>query len=168
MLQGLSMCCSLCLELCLLVLSSQLKCHFSKGSLSWISDSNYLSSYSPIHLFCSLQRCDLLFISMAISLVKLLSRVWLFAAPWTVAYQVPLSMGFSRQGYWSGLPFPSPGIFLTQGSNPGLPHCRQMLYCLSQQGSPFNTDLNVCVPTWTVSPTRVWPFVSTFHLECFS
>ena len=40
--------------------------------------------------------------------VKLLSCVWLFATPWTVAYQDPLSMGFSRQEYWSGLPFPSP------------------------------------------------------------
>ena len=38
-----------------------------------------------------------------------LSHVWLFATPWTVAYQDPLSMGFSRQEYWSGLPFPSPG-----------------------------------------------------------
>ena len=38
--------------------------------------------------------------------VKSLSHVWLFAAPWTVAYQAPLSMGFSRQEYWSGLPFP--------------------------------------------------------------
>ena len=36
-----------------------------------------------------------------------LSRVWLFATPWTVAYQAPLSMGFSRQECWSGLPFPS-------------------------------------------------------------
>ena len=36
-------------------------------------------------------------------------------------------MGFSKQEYWSGLPFPSPGIFLTQGLNPGLPHCRQTL-----------------------------------------
>ena len=41
--------------------------------------------------------------------VKSLSRVRLFATPWTVAYQVPLSMGFSRQEYWSGLPLPSPG-----------------------------------------------------------
>ena len=41
--------------------------------------------------------------------VKSLSRVWLFATPWTVAHQAPLSMGFSRQEYWSGLPFPSPG-----------------------------------------------------------
>ena len=40
--------------------------------------------------------------------VKLLSRVWLLAIPWAVAYQAPLSMGFSRQEYWSGVPFPSP------------------------------------------------------------
>ena len=40
--------------------------------------------------------------------VKSLSRVRLFATPWTVAYQAPLSMRFSRQEYWSGLPFPSP------------------------------------------------------------
>ena len=58
--------------------------------------------------------------------------------PRTVACQAPLSMGFSRQEYWSGLPFPSPGIFLTQGSNPGLPHCRQTLYPLSHQGNPHS------------------------------
>ena len=40
--------------------------------------------------------------------VKLLSHVQLFETPWTVANQAPLSMGFSRQKYWSGLPFPSP------------------------------------------------------------
>ena len=40
--------------------------------------------------------------------VKSLSRVRLLATPWTVAYQAPLSMGFSRQEYWSGLPLPSP------------------------------------------------------------
>ena len=50
-------------------------------------------------------------------------------------HQASPSMGFSRQEYWSGLPFPSPGNFPTQGSNPGLPHCRQTLYRLSQQGS---------------------------------
>ena len=47
-----------------------------------------------------------------------------------------LSMGCSRQEYWRGLPFPSPGIFPTQGLNPGPPHRRQTLYLLSHQGSP--------------------------------
>ena len=40
--------------------------------------------------------------------VCVLSFVWLFVTPWTVAFQAPLSMGFSRQTYWSGFPFPSP------------------------------------------------------------
>ena len=40
--------------------------------------------------------------------VKSLSHVWLLATPWTAAYQAPLSMGFSRQKYWSGVPLPSP------------------------------------------------------------
>ena len=59
--------------------------------------------------------------------VKLLSRVRPFGTLWTVARQAPLSMGFSRQEYWSGLPFPSPGDLPNQGSNPGLPHCWQTL-----------------------------------------
>ena len=48
------------------------------------------------------------------------SPVRLFVNLWTVALQAPRSMGLSRQEYWSGLPFPSPGIFPTQESNPHL------------------------------------------------
>ena len=48
------------------------------------------------------------------------SSVWLFVAPWTVACQAPLFMGFSRQEYWSGLPCPLPRDLPTQGSNPHL------------------------------------------------
>ena len=44
------------------------------------------------------------------SMLSHFSRVWLFATLWTVAFQAPLSMGFSKQEYWSGLPCPSPGI----------------------------------------------------------
>ena len=53
--------------------------------------------------------------------VKSLSRVPLFATPWTVAYQAPLTMGFSKQEYWSGLPFPSPGDLPDPGIEPGSP-----------------------------------------------
>ena len=53
--------------------------------------------------------------------VKSLSRVRLFATPWTVAYQASPSMGFSRQEYWSGLPFPSPGDLPYPGIEPGSP-----------------------------------------------
>ena len=44
--------------------------------------------------------------------VKSLSRVWLFATPWTAAYQAPPPMGFSRQEHWSGVPLPSPNTAL--------------------------------------------------------
>ena len=53
--------------------------------------------------------------------VKSLSCAWLFATPWSVACQAPLSMGFSRQEYWSGLPFPSPGALPDPGIEPGSP-----------------------------------------------
>ena len=53
--------------------------------------------------------------------VKWLSHVRLFATPWTVAYQAPPSMGFSRQEYWSGLPFPSPGDLPDPGIESGSP-----------------------------------------------
>ena len=68
--------------------------------------------------------------------VKSLSRVRLFVIPWTVAHQAPRSMGFSGMNTGVGCHFLLQGIFLTQGSNPGLPHCRQTLYRLSYQGSP--------------------------------
>ena len=50
--------------------------------------------------------------------MKLLSRVQLFATPWTVDHQAPLSIGFSRQEYWSGLPCPSPGDLRDPGTEP--------------------------------------------------
>ena len=58
--------------------------------------------------------------------VKLLSRVGLFATPWTAAYQAPPSMGFSRQEYWSGVPLPSPHCSL-DSSNPWYPYLAQGL-----------------------------------------
>ena len=53
--------------------------------------------------------------------VQLLSRVRLFATPRTIACQAPLSIGFSRQEYWSGLPFPSPGDLSNSGIEPASP-----------------------------------------------
>ena len=49
------------------------------------------------------------------------SRIRLFATPWTVAYQAPPSMGFSRQEDWSGMPFPSPGDLPNPGIKPRSP-----------------------------------------------
>ena len=53
--------------------------------------------------------------------LKSLSCVQLFGIPWTIAYQAPQSMEFSRQEYWSGWPFPSPGDLPNPGIEPGFP-----------------------------------------------
>ena len=58
-----------------------------------------------------------------------------FVTPWTVAHQTPLSMGFSRQEYWSGLPFPSPGNLSNPGIKPGSPALQADSLPLSHQGS---------------------------------
>ena len=59
--------------------------------------------------------------TISLTKVNSLSRVRLFASPWTVANQAPLSMGFSRQEYWSELPFPSPGDLPDPGIEPWSP-----------------------------------------------
>ena len=70
--------------------------------------------------------------------VKLLSHVWLLATPWTAAYQAPLSMGFSRQEYWSGLPLHSPIHRYTYERNEMYVHpknahnCSSSIICNSQ------------------------------------
>ena len=69
-------------------------------------------------------------------IVKSLSRVQLFVTPWTVAYQASLSMGFSRQEYWSGLPFPSPGDLPDPGIEPGSPALEADALTSEPQGKP--------------------------------
>ena len=90
--------------------------HGVEKSWAWLSDWTELSRPlraglcteaappSSVHPFPSLIVC-----------------IWLFATPWTVARQAPLSMGFSRQEYWSGLPFPSPGDLPDPGIEPTSP-----------------------------------------------
>ena len=73
-----------------------------------------LEGYVCMHA-CVLSRC------MKRSEVKSLSRVQLFATPWTVVHQAPWSMGFSRREYWSGLPFPSLGDLPNPGIEPRSP-----------------------------------------------
>ena len=68
--------------------------------------------------------------------VKSFSGVQLFATPWTVTYQAPLSMDFPGNSTGMDGHFLLQQIFPTQESNPGLPHCRQTLYHLSHPGSP--------------------------------
>ena len=75
---------------------------------------NHPLSSSFYHLF-------LWVLSFLSEWVKLLSSVWLFATPWIIAYQAPPSMGFSRQEYWSGLPFLSPEDLPDPGIEPRSP-----------------------------------------------
>ena len=71
-------------------------------------DAHLTISWGPQHHFGA---------CVCVCMLSHFSHVWLFATPWTVALQSPLSMGFSSQEYWSGLPCPSPGIFPTQRLN---------------------------------------------------
>ena len=59
-----------------------------------------------------------------------------FATPWTVAFQAPLSMGFFRQQYWSGLPFPSPGDLPNPGIKPRFPALEADSLPCEQSGKP--------------------------------
>ena len=79
-----------------------------------------------------------------------LSRVGLFATPWTVARQAPLSMRFPKQEYWSGLPFPYPGDLPDPGIEPGSPAlqadsllCRSNKPAVSRTKPPENRIANV-------------------------
>ena len=75
--------------------------------------------------------------------VKSLSRAWLFATPWIVACTKLLCpWDFQGKSTEVGCHFLLHGIFPTQGLNPGLSHCRQMLYRLSHQGSPLISKYN--------------------------
>ena len=69
--------------------------------------------------------------------VKSLSRVRLVTTPWTVAFQAPLSMGFSRQEYWSGLPFPLPGELPDPGIEPGSPALEANALTSEPPGKPL-------------------------------
>ena len=89
--------------------------------------------------------------------VKSLSRVWLFATPWTVAHQAPPSMGFSRQGYWSGLPFPSPGDLPNPGIKPRSP-ALQADALLSEPPGPKYFYCTISIPK--ILPVILWVSVS--------
>ena len=90
-----------------------------------------------------------------------LSHVRLFATPWTAAHQAPLSMGFSRQNIRVSSHFLLQGIFPTPGWNLCLLNCRQILYCLSHQGSPqvhllrFSLNISHLGDSLRIVPLRI-------------
>ena len=86
--------------------------------------------------------------------VKSLSCVRLFATPWTVAYQAPPSMGFSRQECWSGLPFPSPGDLPNPGIEPGSPALRADALPSEPPGKPRERLRHLSCSHWPSWVTR--------------
>ena len=93
--------------------------------------------------------------------MKSLSHVWLFATPWTAAYQAPPSMGFSRQEYWSGVPLPSPSSSSVM-SNSLAPHGLQHTRLPCPSPSPGACSNSYLLSQWC-HPTilsSVIPFFS--------
>ena len=100
--------------------------------------------------------------------VKLLSLVRLFETPWTVAYQASPSMGFSRQKYWSGLPFPSPGHLPDPGIEPRSPTLEEDALTSEPPGKPrrklvqFSSVARSC-PTLCDPMNRSTPGLPVHH-----
>ena len=114
----------------------------------------------------------------------LLSRVWLFATPWTAAHQAPLSIEFPRQEHWSGLPFPSPWDLPNPGIKPTLSALADRFFTTEPPGKPstgsgtkqnLNSSLSssiqlgckeeleagqlsVCLSPYGLSMWLTWPF----------
>ena len=76
------------------------------------------------------------FLFVVVAIIQLLSLVQLFETPWTVAHQVPLPMEFSRQEYWSGLPFPTPGDPPDPGIKPTSPALAGRFFTTELPGKP--------------------------------
>ena len=94
-----------------------------------------VSSLTFQNLYFSM--CKIRIITVCVCVCQSLSHVLLFATPWTVALQARLSLEVSRQEYWSGLPFPSPGDLPEPGIELALPVLQADFYPLSHRGSPI-------------------------------
>ena len=92
---------------------------------------------------------------------QLLSPVWFFVVPWTVACQASLSMEFVRQEYWSGLLFPPPGNFPDPGIKPTFPALQADSLVLSHKGSPFKQWRKLEKDTYYIYP-YFWLTCSSF------
>ena len=87
-------------------------------NLRWSKKRNLFSSIEPKQHLFNQQKSNKNLLYSTTAAVRLFGHVQLFAAPWTVACQVPLSMGFPRHKYWNGLTFPSPEDLPDPGIQP--------------------------------------------------
>ena len=111
--------------------------------------SNNFNMLFPIsHVYLEFTfNCECCILSRNLCVLTRFSHVWLCATLWTVAPQAPLSMGFFRQRYWSGLLCLPPGALPNPGINLSLLfllHCRWILYPLSHWGSFMRTGILFC------------------------
>ena len=105
--------------------------HSTDDSLTCDTPSPCIPSFTTSNIFCLKVKCCnhitryitiyYLWLLFTMHICQLLSCIWLLATPWTVACQAPLSMEFSRQEYWSGLPCPPPGDLPDPGIKPQSP-----------------------------------------------
>ena len=96
--------------------------------------------------------------------MKSFSRVLLFVTLWTVAYQAPASMGFSRQEYWSGLPFPSPGDL--PGIEPRSPAFHADTLTSEPPGKPDNSK-SILIKVWSKLDLFNFSLVIPEHCHSF-
>ena len=120
---------------------------FAQIHVHLVSDAVYVCVYKYICVYMCLCICiyicikdEYTYIYIWLCALSHFSRVWLCATLWTAVCQAPLSMGFSRPEYCSGLPFPSPGDLPDPGMEAGLLNCRQILYLLSYQRRKVGLD----------------------------
>ena len=86
---------------------------------------------------------------VSVCVLKSLTCVQLLAIPWIVACQTPLSMEFSRQEYWSGFPFPTPGDLPDPGIEPASP-------VASALAGGFFTTLSPRSPSFSIKKQKIW------------
>ena len=96
----------------------------------WLSRDTYIYTYTYIYICIHTHVCLCV-------CTQSLSCIWLFASPWTVACQAPLSMEFSRKEYWSGLPFPPPGDLPDLGIEPSSPALAGRFFTTEPPGKLF-------------------------------
>ena len=98
--------------------------------------------------------------------VKSLNHVWFFATPWIAARQTPLSLGFSRQGYWNRFPFPTPGDLPKPGIKTASPEMASRFFILELRRKPkcsIISSVPLSAAPWTES--KRFPFI--LFLFCF-
>ena len=137
---------------------------FSGSSQIWPTLRFNSSSFISINLQCSLYVC--MFIYFVVVVAQSLGRCLILLQHLTL--QAPLSMGFPRQEYWSGLPFPSPGIFPTQGSNPHLLPWQVESLPLSHQNNPsvYLTEFNLLCLSFRITINCIYFFLPYSIFKC--